>query len=161
MKLQIPSEMEWEGFGKATKMAYGQVLQTFKEVKRFKVLAFFLLAYLLFYDGVNTIASMASAFGESVLRLDPSMNVILLLTVNVVAIPMTLVFGKLADVKGTKFALMLALLIYCFVAVTAAGFAPLELDPTADEDNDGTPDDAERYDFTFTFGSSFFVSFIS
>ena len=51
-----------------------------------------------------------------------------------------------ADVKGTKFALMLALLIYCFVAVTAAGFAPLELDPTADEDNDGTPDDAERYD---------------
>ena len=147
---EIPSEMEWEGFGKATKMAYGQVLQTFKEVKRFKVLAYFLLAYLLFYDGVNTIASMASAFGESVLRLDPSMNVILLLTVNVVAIPMTLVFGKLADVKGTKFALMLALLIYCFVAVTAAGFAPLELDPTADEDGDGTPDDAERYDFTFT-----------
>ena len=126
---EIPSEMEWEGFGKATKMAYGQVLQTFKEVKRFKVLAFFLLAYLLFYDGVNTIASMASAFGESVLRLNPSMNVILLLTVNVVAIPMTLVFGKLADVKGTKFALMLALLIYCFVAVTAAGFAPLELQP--------------------------------
>ncbi|MBJ14010.1 MAG: hypothetical protein CMB70_01385 [Euryarchaeota archaeon] len=151
---EIPSEMEWEGFGKATKMAYGQVLQTFKEVKRFKVLAYFLLAYLLFYDGVNTIASMASAFGESVLRLDPSMNVILLLTVNVVAIPMTLVFGKLADVKGTKFALMLALLIYCFVAVTAAGFAPLELDPTADEDGDGTPDDAERYDFTFTYDNA-------
>jgi UMF1 family MFS transporter len=147
---EIPVEVEWEGFGKATKMAYGQVLQTFKEVKRFKVLAYFLLAYLLFYDGVNTIASMASAFGESVLRLNPSMNVILLLTVNVVAIPMTLVFGKLADVKGTKFALMLALLIYCFVAVTAAGFAPLELDPTNDEDGDGVPDDAERYDFTFT-----------
>ena len=147
---EIASEIEWEGFGKATKMAYGQVLQTFKEVKRFKVLAYFLLAYLLFYDGVNTIASMASAFGESVLRLNPSMNVILLLTVNVVAIPMTLVFGKLADVKGTKFALMLALFIYCFVAVTAAGFAPLELDPTGDDDGDGVPDDAERYDFTFT-----------
>ena len=147
---EIPVEAEWEGFGKATKMAYGQVLQTFKEVKRFKVLAYFLLAYLLFYDGVNTIASMASAFGESVLRLNPSMNVILLLTVNVVAIPMTLIFGKLADVKGTKFALMLALLIYCFVAVTAAGFAPLELDPTGDDDGDGIPDDAERYDFTFT-----------
>ena len=63
---------------------------------------------------------------------------------------MTLVFGKLADVKGTKFALMLALLIYCFVAVTAAGFAPLELDPTGDDDGDGIPDDAARYDFTFT-----------
>ena len=151
---EIPKEMEWKGFGNATKVAYGQVFQTFLEVKKFKVLAFFLLAYLLFYDGVNTIASMASAFGESVLRLNQSMNVILLLTVNVVAIPMTLVFGKLADIKGTKFALMLALLIYCFVAVAAAGFAPLELDPTGDENGDGVPDDAERYDFTFTWDNS-------
>ena len=139
---EIPSTMEWKGFRNATKVAYGQVFQTFKEIKKFKVLAFFLLAYLLFYDGVNTIASMASAFGESVLRLDQSMNVLLLLTVNIVAIPMTLVFGKLADIKGTKFALMLALLIYCFVAVVAAGFAPLELEGK---------EDAERYDFQFEF----------
>ena len=137
---EIPSSMEWKGFKDATKVAYSQVYQTFKEIKRFKVLAFFLLAYLLFYDGVNTIASMASAFGESVLRLDQSMNVLLLLTVNIVAIPMTIVFGKLADIKGTKFALMSALMIYCFVAVVAAGFAPLELEGE---------EDAERYDFTF------------
>ena len=137
---EIPSSMEWKGFKDATKVAYSQVYQTFKEIKRFKVLAFFLLAYLLFYDGVNTIASMASAFGESVLRLDQSMNVLLLLTVNIVAIPMTIVFGKLADIKGTKFALMSALMIYCFVAIVAAGFAPLELEGE---------EDAERYDFTF------------
>ncbi len=139
---EIPSTMEWKGFKDATKVAYKQVFQTFREIKKFKVLAFFLLAYLLFYDGVNTIASMASAFGESVLRLDQSMNVLLLLTVNIVAIPMTIVFGKLADIKGTKFALMLALLIYCFVAVVAAGFAPLELEGK---------EDAERYDFQFEF----------
>ena len=137
---EIPSSMEWKGIKDATKVAYAQVFTTFKEIKRFKVLAFFLLAYLLFYDGVNTIASMASAFGESVLRLDQSMNVLLLLTVNIVAIPMTIVFGKLADIKGTKFALMTALMIYCFVAVVAAGFAPLELEGE---------EDAERYDFTF------------
>ena len=141
---EIPSTMEWNGFANATKIAYKQVFQTFKEIKRFKVLAFFLLAYLLFYDGVNTIASMASAFGESVLRLDQSMNVLLLLTVNIVAIPMTILFGKLADIKGTKFALMLALLIYCFVAVVAAGFAPLELEGK---------EDAERYDFQFEYNN--------
>ena len=139
---EIPSTMEWQGLGHATKMAYGQVFQTFTEIKKFKVLALFLAAYLLFYDGVNTIASMASAFGESVLRLDPSMNILLLLTVNVVAIPMTLLFGKLANVKGTKFALMLSLLIYCGVAVVAAGFAPLELE------SDVTAADSD-YDFTF------------
>ena len=141
---EIPSHMEWEGFVKAAKVAYAQVFQTAREIKKFKVLALFLVAYLLFYDGVNTIASMASAFGESVLRLDTSMNVMLLLTVNVVAIPMTLVFGKLANIKGTKFALMLALLIYCFVAVAAAGFAPLELEGE---------EDTERYDFAFTWNN--------
>ena len=149
---EIPNEMQWEGFAHATKVAYGQVFTTFKEIKKFKILAMYLLAYLLFYDGVNTIASMASAYGDSVLRLSLQLNIYLLLTVNIVAIPMTLVFGKLANIKGTKFALMLSLIIYCCVAVVAAGFAPLELDSTVNVDDEGNPtvDDADRYDFTFT-----------
>lgn len=163
---EIEATLEWTNLGPntrtrlfaATTIAYGQVFNTAKEIRKFKVLALFLVAYLLFYDGVNTIASMASAFGESVLRLDTSMNIMLLLTVNVIAIPMTAVFGKLANIKGTKFALMVALIIYCFVAVAAAAFAPLELDPTTDSDNNGLPDDAEgessRYDFTFTYNQS-------
>jgi len=149
---EIPNEMEWEGLAHATKVAYSQVFTTFKEIKKFKILAMYLLAYLLFYDGVNTIASMASAYGDSVLRLSLQLNIYLLLTVNIVAIPMTLVFGKLANIKGTKFALMLSLMIYCCVAVVAAGFAPLELDSTVKDD--GTVDDADRYDFTFTWNET-------
>ena len=149
---EIPNEMEWEGLAHATKVAYSQVFTTFKEIKKFKILAMYLLAYLLFYDGVNTIASMASAYGDSVLRLSLQLNNYLLLTVNIVAIPMTLVFGKLANIKGTKFALMLSLMIYCCVAVVAAGFAPLELDSTVKDD--GTVDDADRYDFTFTWNET-------
>ena len=137
---EISSDMEWKGFKNATIFAYAEVGKTFKEIKKFRVLALYLVAYLLFYDGVNTIASMASVFGEVVLRINESMNIALLLTVNIVAIPMSIVFGKLADHKGTKFSLMLALLIYCFVAVTAAGFTPLELEGESD---------AERYDFAF------------
>ena len=149
---EIPSNMEWEGVVSAAKVAYGQVFTTFKEIKRFKILAMYLLAYLLFYDGVNTIASMASAYGDSVLRLSLQLNIYLLLTVNIVAIPMTLLFGKLANAKGTKFALMLSLSIYCCVAVVAAGFAPLELDSTVDDK--GVAEDAERYDFTFTWNET-------
>ena len=142
---EIAEEMEWEGISKTVKTAYAQVYRTLIEIRKFKVLAMFLVAYLLFYDGVNTIASMASAFGESVLRINPSMNIMLLLTVNIVAIPMTFVFGKLANAKGTKFALMLALLVYCFVAVAAAGFAPLELEGEKD---------ADRYDFKFEYDNA-------
>jgi len=138
---EIPSEMEWEGFRKAAIFAYSEVAKTFTEIKKFRILTLYLVAYLLFFDGVNTIASMASVFGEVVLRLDEKMNIVLLLLVSTIAIPMSLVFGKLADYKGTKFALILALLIYCFVGVTAAGFAPLELEGE---------EDTNRYDFTFT-----------
>ncbi len=138
---EIPSEMEWEGFRKAAIFAYSEVAKTFTEIKKFRILTLYLVAYLLFFDGVNTIASMASVFGEVVLRLNENMNIVLLLLVSTIAIPMSIVFGKLADYKGTKFALMLALLVYCFVGMTAAGFAPLELEGE---------EDADRYDFTFT-----------
>ena len=147
----IPSPAEFAGesqFAKtlsATKMAYVQVWTTLREIRRFKILAFFLLAYLLFYDGVNTINGMASAFGESVLRINPAMNIALLLTVNIVAIPMSVAFGALAEKWGTKQSLMTALVIYCLVAVTAIGFAPLTLDGEADH---------QRYDFQYDWDDS-------
>ena len=55
---------------------------------------------------------------------------------------MSVVFGKIADSKGTKFALLLALIGYSFVAITAAGFAPLELEPNNEDDH-------KRFDFHY------------
>ena len=137
----ILDEIEYQGVVHSTKFAYAEVWKTLKQIRvEFPVLFLFIIAYLLFYDGVNTINGMASAFGESVLRINPTMNIALLLTVNFVAVPMSIVFGKIADKSGTKFALMLALAIYCLVAVAAVGFAPLELE-----------DDHERYDFQYDY----------
>jgi len=136
----VGTEMSFDSVGEAVKFSFGEIVKTMGEIKKFRVLATYLFAYLMFYDGVNTINGMASAFGESVLRINPNMNIALLLTVNIVAIPMSIAFGRLADKTSTKFALLLALGIYCAVAITAVGFAPLELDPT--EDHDG-------YDFQY------------
>ena len=139
----VLDEMEYQGVVSSTKFAYKQVWKTLKEIRKFRVLFLYIVAYLLFYDGVNTINGMASAFGESVLRINPTMNIALLLTVNVVAIPMSIIFGRIANKSGTKFALMLALAIYCAVAITAVGFAPLELE-----------NDHERYDFQYDWDES-------
>ena len=137
----VGEEMSFDSVKDAVKFSFGEIRKTMGEIKKFRVLATYLFAYLMFYDGVNTINGMASAFGESVLRINPSMNIALLLIVNVVAIPMSIAFGRLADRTSTKFALLLALAIYCAVAITAVGFAPLELD---------SADDHERYDFQYT-----------
>ena len=139
---EVEGTLEVTGFMNLVKFSYGQVFSTFKEIKKFKVLALYLVAYLLFYDGVNTVNGIASAFAETVLRIDPVMNIVLLLTVQIVAVPMSVVFGKIADSKGTKFALLLALIGYSFVAITAAGFAPLELEPNNEDDH-------KRFDFHY------------
>ena len=138
----VEGELEVSGFMNLVKFSYGQVFSTFREIKKFKILALYLVAYLLFYDGVNTVNGIASAFAETVLRINPVMNIVLLLTVQITAVPMSIVFGKIADSKGTKFALILALIGYSFVAVTAAGFAPLELEPENEDDH-------KRFDFQY------------
>ena len=51
---EVEGTLEVTGFINLVKFSYGQVFSTFKEIKKFKVLALYLVAYLLFYDGVNT-----------------------------------------------------------------------------------------------------------
>jgi len=124
----------------AVRDGIGEVRKTFGEIRKFKILAIYLASYLLFFDGINTIGGMASAFGDSVLRLNPTMNFVLLLMVNITAVPMTVIGGKLANRFGTKRVLGWSLGVYAVVAILAVGFAPLELE-----------DDHERYDFQYDF----------
>ena len=135
---KLPSPKEYESSMEAVKDGFREVANTFREVKKYKSLSIFLVSYLLFFDGVNTIGGMAAAYGESVLRLSTTMNFVLLLMVNIVAIPMTIIGGKAARRFGTKEVLTGALIVYCVVAILAVGFAPLDLN-----------DDHERYDFQY------------
>ena len=135
---KLPSPKEYESSMEAVKDGFREVASTFREVKKYKSLSIFLVSYLLFFDGVNTIGGMAAAYGESVLRLSTTMNFVLLLMVNIVAIPMTIIGGKAARRFGTKEVLTGALIVYCVVAILAVGFAPLDLN-----------DDHERYDFQY------------
>ena len=137
---QIPNPKEYSSATEAIRDGIGEVKKTFGEIRKFKVLAIYLGSYLLFFDGINTIGGMASAFGDSVLRLNPTMNFVLLLMVNITAVPMTVVGGKLANRFGTKRVLGWSLGVYSVVAILAVGFAPLELG-----------DDHERYDFQYDF----------
>ena len=135
---RLPSLKEYESTMEAVKDGFREVGNTFREIKKYKSLSIFLVSYLLFFDGVNTIGGMAAAYGESVLRLSTTMNFVLLLMVNIVAIPMTIIGGKAARRFGTKEVLTGALIVYCVVAILAVGFAPLDLN-----------DDHERYDFQY------------
>lgn len=135
---EIPNPTDYSSIFEAVKDGVREIRNTFSEIRRYKVLTLFMCGYLLFYDGVNAIGGLAAAYADSVLRIDFTMNFVLLLSANIVAIPMTIIGGSLASKYGNKNILGGALTIFCVVSVLGVGFAPLELG-----------DDHERYDFQY------------
>tara|TARA_B100000686_G_scaffold119618_1_gene126699 strand:- start:154 stop:1929 length:1776 start_codon:yes stop_codon:yes gene_type:complete len=135
---EIPNPTEYASFGEAVIDGIREIRNTFSEIRRYRILTLFMIGYLLFYDGINAIGGLAAAYADSVLRIDISMNFVLLLSANIAAIPMTIIGGKLASKYSNKNILGAALTIFCVISVLGVGFAPLELG-----------DDHERYDFQY------------
>lgn len=69
--------------------------QTFRELKDYKNVFMFLLAFFFYIDGVYTIIDMATAYGES-LGLDTTGLLLALLVTQIVAFPCALIFGQLS-----------------------------------------------------------------
>lgn len=76
-----------------------------------KGLGWFLAAYFLYIDGVNTIIKMAFDFGLS-LNLPAGKMILAILLVQVVGVPATLGFGRLAKSLGARRAIFIAIGVY-------------------------------------------------
>lgn len=124
----IENEMEPLGVVDSTKMALGEVKATLSDIKSFRTLFFYMLAYFCFIDGINSVTALAGVFGIVVLGLTTTGLILTILIIQFVAAPAAIGFTKLADRWGTKKALQFSLVCWCFVIVGALSFAPLELE---------------------------------
>ena len=124
----IENEMEPLGVVDSTKMALGEVKATLSDIKSFRTLFFYMLAYFCFIDGINSVTALAGVFGIVVLGLTTTGLILTILIIQFVAAPAAIGFTKLADKWGTKKALQFSLVCWCFVIVGALSFAPLELE---------------------------------
>lgn len=98
------------------KIGFSRLKLTFQEVKRYKQLLIFLVAFWLYNDGINTIIKMATAYGDEIgIRLT-DMTIALIIT-QFVGIPFSFLFGKMAKKIGAKKSIMLSLLIYLFISI--------------------------------------------
>lgn len=92
-----------------------RTLATAKKVGRFKHLTLFLVAYMIYNDGIHTVTSMATIYGTEELKLTTTSLMITLLLVQVVAIGGALLFSRLASHFGAKRSVMFALVLWSAV----------------------------------------------
>jgi UMF1 family MFS transporter len=142
----IENEMEAMGVVDSTKMALGEVKSTLVDIKKFRTLFIYMLAYFCFIDGINSVTALAGVFGVVVLGLTATDLIVTILVIQFVAAPAAIGFTKLADKWGTKKALQFSLVCWCFVIVGALSFAPLALENHDEYDVQYTWDkDADTY----------------
>tara|TARA_A100001388_G_scaffold271197_2_gene249653 strand:+ start:527 stop:1789 length:1263 start_codon:yes stop_codon:yes gene_type:complete len=105
----LPSSV-WQ----AIKNSLLRVLKTFREIRQYKNLFYFLLAYWLYMDGIDTVVRMALAFGTDI-GLVSSQLIIALIITQFVGFPATIIFGLLAGRYGLKLLLYIGIGIYIFI----------------------------------------------
>ena len=134
------------GVIKSVTRAFSQIKKTAGEVKQFKTLLIFLVAFVIFNDAIATCLGIAGAYGLDVLRISPETSILTILIVQFVAVPGSLFFSYLSKKIGTLKSLSIAVLGWGFISILAVGFAPLELSVHSDYDYQ-LEYDVDRYEF--------------
>ncbi|TKJ42322.1 hypothetical protein CEE37_01180 [candidate division LCP-89 bacterium B3_LCP] len=94
------------------RQVWKNLVQTFKQARKYKQLWLFLIAYLFFTNGIETTISTASIFGDQELGMSTSSLITLFLIVQFTAFPGAILFGVLVDTYGNKKVLSLALSVW-------------------------------------------------
>ncbi len=95
-----------------------RLVGTVRQVKRYRQLSLFLVAFWIYTDGVGTIIRMATAYGSEI-GIGMTDMVIALIVTQIVGIPCTMIFARLARLIGAKRSILLTLGVYTVVALSA------------------------------------------
>ena len=98
------------------KVAFKRIHVTFGELKRYRELFLFLIAFWVYNDGIGTIIKMAAIYGAEIGIGQTSLIGALLMT-QFVGIPFTFAFGRVAGYLGTKNSILLGLAVYTGISI--------------------------------------------
>ena len=98
---------------------YQRLQHTFHRIKTFKELTKFLVAFLIYNDGIETVIVMASIFGAEVLGMETGEIILFFLMIQGIAFFGSLIFGYLADAIGNKRTVMISLGIWSLIVLWA------------------------------------------
>ena len=101
---------------KPVRESFRRLFNTFSEIRKYRNIAIFLLAYFFYIDGVGTIISMSAVYGREV-GLSTTLLIVVILMIQIVAFPFALLYGKLAARYTAKKMILIGILIYGFITI--------------------------------------------
>jgi MFS transporter, UMF1 family len=90
--------------------------RTLTELRRYRNAAVFLLAFLIYNDGIQTIIRMATIYGTEI-GLDDNAMIVALVVTQFIGIPFSFLFGAIANRVGAKRAVFGGLTVYMVIAI--------------------------------------------
>ncbi|MCP9959753.1 MULTISPECIES: MFS transporter [Streptomyces] len=105
------------GGGGAAGSGWRQLVATLRDMRRHPLTLSFLLAYLVYNDGVQTVISQASVYGSEELGLDQTTLITAVLLVQVLAVAGALGMGRLARSYGAKRTILGSLALWTLILV--------------------------------------------
>lgn len=101
------------------RQGFGQLWATLTELRGYPMTLLFLVAYLFFNDGIQTVIVAASTYGEKQLGFATEVLIATILLVQFVAFGGALLFGRLAGVWGSRKTILWGLVVWMLVVVIA------------------------------------------
>lgn len=98
--------------------SFKRLLNTFRQIRKYKAIFLFLFSYFFYIDGVNTIIHMATVYGDSVGVRSQSLMLAMLMT-QIVAFPFAILYGKLAKRFGSDRMILWGICIYIIICALA------------------------------------------
>ncbi len=108
--------------------SFRQLASTLREIRRYRELFKFLIAFFIYNDGIGTIIGLAAIYGAE-LGLGTTELILALLLVQFVGIPFSLVFGRLPSSTEKRRPQFLAFILFNVVMLPVAGVVALGMMP--------------------------------
>ncbi|MGH3472973.1 MAG: MFS transporter [Nocardioidaceae bacterium] len=99
--------------------SFGQLAATLRHLRSYPVTLLFLVAYLFFNDGIQTVVAAASTYGEKQLGFEVEVLIATILLVQFVAFLGALLFGRIAGVYGSRATILGGLMTWVLIVVIA------------------------------------------
>lgn len=107
-----------EDTGHNIKNSFKRLGHTLKNIKKYKAIFIFMLAYFFYIDGVNTVIKTATIYGKTVGIEDSNLILALLLT-QIIAFPCAIIFGILSKKYNTRLLLQICITAYIGIVLFA------------------------------------------